>query len=254
MRCRLPSCWESSHPLGRRPPPQAGGAASSGTRGRVPGTHYPAGVSSKQNRGPAQRRKKTSAAAKKTQPAKPAAAREAAPQGATDDQAPAAPVGAGRSTGRARTEARAAAGGATTGASAAPSAPTGPRPHRLTGAAVIAAVEGVLLAAYGVYLMVMGLAGDPDSPRQAEILAVVFFALAALPLVAARGLWLRRRWSRGPAMITQIIALPVAWTLINSGGGLIAGGVVVGLMAIAALVLLVNPTATEALGIGPRDA
>ncbi|MER0246966.1 hypothetical protein AAHZ94_34395 [Streptomyces sp. HSW2009] len=132
--------------------------------------------------------------------------------------------------------------------------PSGPRPARLTGAAVIAAGEGVLLAAYGVYLMVMGLAGNPDSPKQAEILAVVFFALAVLPLTAARGLWLRRRWSRGPAMITQIMALPVAWTLLNSGNALIAGGVVVGLAAITALALLVNPTATEALGIGPRDA
>ncbi len=140
------------------------------------------------------------------------------------------------------------------GASDAQQAPSGPLPARITGAAVITAAEGALLAAYGVYLMVMGLAGDPDSPKQAEILAVVFFVLAALPLVAARGLWLRRRWSRGPAMITQIMALPVAWTLINSGGALIAGGIAVGVAALAALVLLVNPTATEALGIGPRDA
>ncbi|WP_416069265.1 hypothetical protein [Streptomyces buecherae] len=151
---------------------------------------------------------------------------------------------------------RAAGQGGEPGASAAQgaSAPPGPRPARLTGAAVITAAEGALLAAYGVYLMVMGLAGDPDSPKQTEILAVVFFALAALPLVAARGLWLRRRWSRGPAMITQIMALPVAWTLINSGGALIAGGIAIGVVALAALVLLVNPTATEALGIGPRDA
>ncbi|WP_184573567.1 hypothetical protein [Streptomyces zagrosensis] len=132
--------------------------------------------------------------------------------------------------------------------------PAGPRPARLTGAAVIAVVEGALLAAYGVYLVVMGLVGDPDSPQQTEILAVVFFVLAALPLVAARGLWLRRSWSRGPAMITQIMALPVAWTLINSGGLLIAGGIGIAIAAITVLVLLVNPTATEALGIGPRDA
>jgi hypothetical protein len=79
-------------------------------------------------------------------------------------------------------------------------------------------------------------------------------ALALLPLLAARGLWLRRRWSRGPAMITQLMALPVAWTLVQNGGGLIALGALTAVAALAVLALLINPTATEALGIGPRDA
>ena len=43
-------------------------------------------------------------------------------------------------------------------------------------------------------------------------------ALAVLPLVAARGLLLRRSWSRGPALITQLMALPVAWTLLRAQG------------------------------------
>ncbi|MFD4998231.1 hypothetical protein [Streptomyces buecherae] len=208
-------------------------------------------MSSKQNRRPAQRGRKPAAAARKTRPDKDAAAGQAAPQPAARDESSVTPAQAGDPAGG-RTAGRDGEPGASAAQGA--SAPSGPRPARLTGAAVITAAEGALLAAYGVYLMVMGLAGDPDSPKQTEILAVVFFALAALPLVAARGLWLRRRWSRGPAMITQIMALPVAWTLINSGGALIAGGIAIGVVALAALVLLVNPTATEALGIGPRDA
>ncbi|NUP37642.1 MAG: hypothetical protein HOY76_11665, partial [Streptomyces sp.] len=106
----------------------------------------------------------------------------------------------------------------------------------------------------GVYVLVMGLTGDPDSPQQAEMLGVTVLALAVLPLAAARGLWQRRRWSRGPAMITQLMALPVAWTLVQNGGGLIAVGVATAVAAFAVLALLINPTATEALGIGPRDA
>ncbi|WP_372454955.1 hypothetical protein [Streptomyces buecherae] len=208
-------------------------------------------MSSKQNRRPAQRGRKPAAAAGKTRPDKKAAASQATPQSAARDESSVTPARAGDPAGG-RTAGRDGEPGASAAQGA--SVPSGPRPARLTGAAVITAAEGALLAAYGVYLMVMGLAGDPDSPKQTEILAVVFFALAALPLVAARGLWLRRRWSRGPAMITQIMALPVAWTLINSGGVLIAGGIAIGVVALAALVLLVNPTATEALGIGPRDA
>ncbi|QLE73899.1 hypothetical protein FGW37_22000 [Streptomyces rectiverticillatus] len=132
-------------------------------------------------------------------------------------------------------------------------APAGPRPARLTAAAVLTGLEGVALAAAGVYLLVMGLLGKPDSPQQAETGGLTVLALAVLPLVAARGLWLRRRWSRGPAMITQIMALPVAWTLYVAGGAMIAAAVALVVVALGTLVLLVNPTATEALGIGPRE-
>ncbi|MEU4891442.1 hypothetical protein AB0B12_02335 [Streptomyces sp. NPDC044780] len=137
---------------------------------------------------------------------------------------------------------------------AADAAPTGPRPARLTAAAVLAAVEGVVLLGFGAYVLIMGLTGDPESPQQAEMLGLTVVALALLPLLAARGLWLRRRWSRGPATITQLMALPVAWTLVQNGGGLIAAGVATAVAALAVLALLINPTATEALGIGPRDA
>ncbi|MCQ8768966.1 hypothetical protein [Streptomyces telluris] len=132
-------------------------------------------------------------------------------------------------------------------------APTGPRPARLTAAAVLTGLEGVALAAAGIYMLAMGLLGKPDSPQQAETGGLTVLALAVLPLVAARGLWLRRRWSRGPAMITQIMALPVAWTLYVAGGAMVAAAVALVLVALGTLALLVNPTATEALGIGPRE-
>ncbi|GGX91151.1 hypothetical protein [Streptomyces hiroshimensis] len=131
-------------------------------------------------------------------------------------------------------------------------APVGPRPTRLTAAAVLTGLEGAALAAAGIYLLVMGLLGKPDSPQQAETGGLTVLALAALPLLAARGLWLRRRWSRGPAMITQIMALPVAWTLYVGGGAMIAAAGALVVVALGTLALLVNPTATEALGIGPR--
>lgn len=131
--------------------------------------------------------------------------------------------------------------------------PTGPRPARLSAAAALTAVEGLALAALGGYMLFMGLAGSPDSPQQAEMGGLTVLALAVLPLVAARGLWLRRRWSRGPSLITQIVALPVAWTLVHGGGALIAAGIALAVAAVVVLVLLVNPTATEALGIGPRE-
>ncbi|MCF6523429.1 hypothetical protein [Streptomyces sp. JJ36] len=129
-----------------------------------------------------------------------------------------------------------------------------PRPARLGAAAVLTALEGTVIAAFGLYSLVLVFAGDPDGLVQALTMALTVLGLAALPLAAARGLWLRRRWSRGPAMIVQLLGLPVGWQMAQNGGVWTAGGVVIGLVALTVLGCLVNPTATEALGIGPRDA
>jgi hypothetical protein len=138
----------------------------------------------------------------------------------------------------------------------APAAPEeAPRPGRLTLAAALAGLEGAALVVAGVYLLVMTVAGHPEDTQQAVTAGITLLVLAALPLLAARGLLMRRRWSRGPAVITQILALPVAWNLLQADSLLIPGGIVLAAVAVTALVLLVNPATTAALGIrGPGDA
>jgi hypothetical protein len=128
------------------------------------------------------------------------------------------------------------------------------RPRRILAAAVLTALEGAVVLGFGLYSLVLLFIAKPDGMTQAVTLAVTVLALSALPLAAARGLWLRRRWSRGPAMIVQLLALPVGWQLTQNGGVSIALGIATAAAGIAVLCCLVNPTATEALGIGPRDA
>ncbi|KUM93998.1 hypothetical protein AQI88_23725 [Streptomyces cellostaticus] len=131
----------------------------------------------------------------------------------------------------------------------------GTRPRRLTYAAVLAALEGVALVAGGLWVLVLGLTGDPDGRQQAVTLGITLVALALLPLLAARGLLLRRSWSRGPALITQVMALPVAYNLLKADSMAIPGGIALAVVAVAALVLLVHPATTQALGIkGPGRA
>ncbi|NEE46419.1 hypothetical protein G3M55_17585, partial [Streptomyces sp. SID8455] len=89
----------------------------------------------------------------------------------------------------------------------------------------------------------------PDSPQQAETVGITLIALGAIPLAAARGLLLLRGWSRGPALITQIMALPVAWTLLRSQGALIPAGIVLAAVAVTGLTLVLNPATTQILGL-----
>ncbi|MCX5423538.1 hypothetical protein [Streptomyces sp. NBC_00078] len=132
---------------------------------------------------------------------------------------------------------------------------TGPRPRRLTYAAALAALEGLALVAGGVWMLVEGLTGDPDDSRSAVTGGITLVVLALLPLVAARGLLGRRSWSRGPAVITQIMALPVAYNLLQADSVAIPAGIALAVVALAALILLINPATTQALGIrGPGRA
>lgn len=132
---------------------------------------------------------------------------------------------------------------------------TGPRPGRLTAAAALAALEGLALVVGGAWMLVGGVTGHPDDRTSAVTGGVTLIVLALLPLLAARGLVGRRGWSRGPAVITQIMALPVAYNLLQADSIAIPAGIVLGVVAVTALVLLVNPTTTQALGIrGPGGA
>ncbi|WP_128379513.1 hypothetical protein [Streptomyces cavernae] len=126
----------------------------------------------------------------------------------------------------------------------------GPRPGRLTAAAALTGLEGLALLVGGAVILVLGLTGHPDDRQQAVTGGVTLIVLALLPLLAARGLLGRRSWSRGPAIVTQIIALPVAYNLLRADSVAIPGGIVLAAVAITALVLLVNPTTARALGIG----
>ncbi|AKN68669.1 membrane protein [Streptomyces sp. PBH53] len=138
---------------------------------------------------------------------------------------------------------------------AASAAAAQPRPRRLTYAAALAALEGAALAAGGLWVLVRGLTGAPDDRQQAVTLGITLLVLALLPLLAARGLLLRRSWSRGPAVITQVMALPVAYNLLQADSMAIPAGIALAVVAVAALVLLVNGETTRALGIkGPGRA
>ncbi|MBK3585248.1 hypothetical protein JHN49_16495, partial [Streptomyces sp. MBT57] len=56
--------------------------------------------------------------------------------------------------------------------SSSPSPAAAERPRRITALAGINALEGAALAVSGLYLLVMGVLGRPDSPQQAETVGI----------------------------------------------------------------------------------
>jgi len=103
-------------------------------------------------------------------------------------------------------------------------------------------LEGLAVAAWGV-------ATAFDGGHDAVPAGLLVLLLAALPLGAAYGLHKARRWSRGPALIMQLLSLPIAWAMLGSGGPVVPGGIALGVLAVTGLVLLVHPATSDALGI-----
>jgi hypothetical protein len=113
------------------------------------------------------------------------------------------------------------------------------------GAALVALEAAALILLAAVEL------GSLDYDRLAlGVTATAFFVLYAAALGAcAYGLWQAKRWSRSPVVLTELIALGVAWSF--SGGTTLWVTVVLGSLAIATLVCVFLPASTEALTSPP---
>ncbi|MDB1087542.1 hypothetical protein PJ985_08180 [Streptomyces sp. ACA25] len=125
------------------------------------------------------------------------------------------------------------------------------RPRGVAVAALLTGLEGVVIAGLGVAMLVLLAVGEPDGVLQAATGAVTVLVLSVLPLLAGHGLWRLRRWSRGPAVITQVLALPASWHMFQIGGLWTASAVVLALLAVVVLGCLMNPVAAAALGVVP---
>ncbi|MFD8701318.1 hypothetical protein ACFV1W_01690 [Kitasatospora sp. NPDC059648] len=133
------------------------------------------------------------------------------------------------------------------------SAPASARPVSLTLGAAITALEGAALAVVGVSDMVSALSGQAKQLALNEFGGLVIVLLGVLPVLAARALLKERRWGRSPAVLTNSICLPVAYYMTQSGGAMVAVGVLVGLLGLVGIGALLNPKSTAAL-YAPRES
>jgi len=115
-------------------------------------------------------------------------------------------------------------------------------PTPLVVAAGLAAVEGILVIGFAALE-----AASVHADRAAMgVTTSVFFALLGALLVACAWYVVRgRTWARSPLVVSQLMALGLAWNFL--GGGTTWVSVVLTVVAVVVLVGLLHPASVEAL-------
>ncbi|MFB4312555.1 hypothetical protein [Actinomadura sp. 21ATH] len=118
-------------------------------------------------------------------------------------------------------------------------------------AAALEAAEGATAIGFGLFVGFETVIGEAVDPASAIGVTVLALAGGAGMLACARGLLRAEPWSRAPTVLTQLFALPVAWSLWQSEQPLLA--VPLGLAAVLTLVLALSPPSTDWLVERPGD-
>ena len=127
--------------------------------------------------------------------------------------------------------------------------PTPNRPAPLVVAASLVTVEGLLLVVFAV-LEVANL--DSDRVAMGATTSIFFVLYGVGLLLCAWSLVHEQSWARSPVVLTQLIALGVAWSF--RGGD--TTGVAIAIAVVAALVLvgIFHPASLEALSDEDPDS
>jgi len=120
---------------------------------------------------------------------------------------------------------------------------TGPVPWQICVAGVLVGLEA--LGGLGFTAALAVRASGTDTSIGLVLGQAGFFALVAATLVAvARGLVLGNRWARTPAIVTQLLLLPIAYSLIGPSRQLMIG-IAVGVLVAGCFLLLISEAARE---------
>ncbi len=123
-----------------------------------------------------------------------------------------------------------------------------PLPSTLVSCAALVAFEALgLLAAAVFYVVELAVATADDAVRALVSAGLALVSAAGLGLVA-RGLAAGRRWARAPALVTNLLVVPVAAGLLQ--GGRWYAGLPLLALALTVLVLLFLPSTDRDLDAG----
>jgi hypothetical protein len=120
------------------------------------------------------------------------------------------------------------------------------RPAPLVVAAILLGVQAVTALIYGAVTLTQI---EFSRAVVGSGVAILMLAYGAILVLIARGVFLGRRWSRAPAVATQLILLPIAWSFRASPTTPVA--LAIAAVAVAILVGLLHPRSTDVF-VGPR--
>lgn len=122
-------------------------------------------------------------------------------------------------------------------------------PRPLVVAALLQGLQAAALLCLGAYTCVAGITGHPDDRLDAELVGGLALLGGAALLMVARGLLGAKGWARSPALVWQLIMIPVGFGTVDdvpvAGVALLVSvaGIVGGMFA---------PSAGAALAAGER--
>ncbi len=118
-----------------------------------------------------------------------------------------------------------------------PSVPAGP-PPQVRAAGVLVALQALLALVFAGFLVVR--ASSAELPASFVLGEAAYFAVIGAALLAVGlGLLAGRRWARTPAIVTQLLLLPVVYSLLGPSRQLVLG-IVAGAVVITAFLLLIS--------------
>ena len=118
-------------------------------------------------------------------------------------------------------------------------------PSTLRWAIWLLLAEGAGLVALAVFLVYDAVTRTSQSGTSA--VAIVVFTLLMAAFLAGLGYALARlhRWARGPALVLQLLLLPIAWSVLTNGIAIL--GVVMIVIGLAGVATLLAPATRAAL-------
>jgi hypothetical protein len=122
-----------------------------------------------------------------------------------------------------------------------------PAPTALRAAIGLLFAQATVVALIVVFLVYKDVTADVVSWRDAIIVTGFAALIAALLGGLALALTRRRAWARGPAVVLELMLLPIGWFMISAGIAWL--GVPVFALGLLGAGLLVAPATREALGV-----
>ncbi|HZG89545.1 MAG TPA: hypothetical protein VEZ42_04960 [Pseudonocardia sp.] len=125
-------------------------------------------------------------------------------------------------------------------------------PPQVRVAGLLVGLQGLLSIGFAVALALR--APSSTAPAAAVLGEAGYFALTGAALLfVAFGLVTGRRWARTPAIVTQLLLLPVVYSLIGPSRQLVLG-IVAGAVVVATFLLLISERSRYwSMGLDPTD-